>query len=151
MRSTDGGEQAEQDDEVLAEPHATLGFIRFAHDLDWDGAEADFLTAIERDPDYATARQWYALYLSVVGRYDEAIEQSRRAVDLEPTSALANRSLASTYLKAGRYEEGMEQLETARQLDPEHLRVAAKEHQHLVAHVADQAAGHTGRGFHFAD
>jgi len=103
----------------LAGPHATLGFIRFAYDMDWDGAELDFLAAIERDPDYATARQWYGLYLSVMGRHDEAIEQSRRAVDLAPTSALQNRGLARSYVNAGKYKEGMKQLETARQLAPE--------------------------------
>ena len=106
-------------DPNLSEPHATLGFIRFARDLDWGAAELHFITAIEHDPNYPTARQWYALYLSVLGRYDEAIEQSIRAVDLEPTSPLANRSLARFYFLTARSEEAMEQLETARQLDPE--------------------------------
>ena len=106
-------------DENLAEPHATLGFIRFARDMDWGAAELNFLAAIDNDPDYPTARQWYALYLSVMGRYDEAIEQSLLAVEIEPTSWLANQALGNNYLQVGRYEEGKEQLETALQLAPE--------------------------------
>ena len=113
--------QALRLDPNLAEPHATLGFIRFARDMDWGAAELDFLIAIDHDPDYATARLWYALYLSVMRRHDEAIEQCRRAVDLEPTSALANRGLGNNLMRAGRFDEGIEQLETARQLNPELL------------------------------
>jgi len=104
-------------DEDLAEPPATLAFIRYAYD--WDGAEADFLTAIERDPHYVTARRWYALYLSLMQRSDDAIEQSRRDVELAPTSPLANRGLGTTYLAAGMYEEGIEQFEAALELAPE--------------------------------
>lgn len=61
-------------------PRATLGFIRFAYDWDWEGAETDFLAAIDLDPDYAQAHQWYSLYLSLAGREDESIERARRAV-----------------------------------------------------------------------
>ena len=143
-------------DANLSEPHATLGFIRFAYDLDWGAAELDFLTAIDHDPDYPTARQWYALYLSVMGRHDEAIEQWRRAVELEPTSRLAKRGLGNDYVRAGRYEEGMEQLLTARQLDPEFLPTlqtlmqtywarGEKEKAFVVAEAFDQDLGHVFR------
>ena len=104
-------------DEELAEPLATLGFIRFAYDWDWEGAERNFLAAIDRDPDYAQAHQWYSLYLSITGRMDESLEQARQAVVLEPSSPLFNRGLASAYYIAGRYEEAIEQLETTRELD----------------------------------
>ena len=105
-------------DENLAEPRATLGFIRFAFDWDWDGAEADFLASIERDPGYATARQWYCLYLSTMDRHDEALDECHRAVELEPASPLFTRGLGSAYVSAGRYDEAIEYLERTLELAP---------------------------------
>lgn len=105
-------------DPELAEPRATLGFIRFAYDWDWEGAESNFLAAIDLDPDYAQGHQWYSLYLSSVGRNDESLEHARQAVVLEPSSALFNRGLASAYYVAGRYPEAIEELEKTLALDP---------------------------------
>ncbi len=105
-------------DAELAEPRATLGFIRFAYDWDWEGAEEDFLAAIALDPDYAQGYQWYSLYLSLLGREAESIENARRAVALEPSSPLFSRGLASSYYRANRYDEAIEQLERTRELDP---------------------------------
>ena len=105
-------------DEDLAEPLATLGFIRFAYDWDWDGAEKDFLASVDRDPDYGQARLWYSLFLTMMDRHDEAIAEARRAVTLEPTSALFNRALGTAYARANRYDEAIEQLEKTFELAP---------------------------------
>jgi len=105
-------------DDSLAEPRATLGFIRFARDWDWDGAEEDFRAAIEHDPDYGTAHQWYALYLLAVGRLEEAIEECRHAIDLEPLSPLANRVLGSAYAQAGRYDDAVAQFQRTLEVAP---------------------------------
>ena len=51
---------------------------------DWPGAEREIRRALELNPGYATARSWYALLLSGMGRLDEAVQQSRRASELDP-------------------------------------------------------------------
>ncbi len=78
--------------------------------------EKDFLKAIELDPDYVVAHQWYSEFLGVMGRHDESIAESMRAVELEPTSALQVRELANSYLQEGRYGEAIVQLKKADEL-----------------------------------
>ncbi|MGZ5189842.1 MAG: adenylate/guanylate cyclase domain-containing protein, partial [Flavisolibacter sp.] len=57
-------------DETLAEAHAALGYIKFRIDWDWDGAEKELKRAIQIKPSYATAHEWYALFLAIKGRLD---------------------------------------------------------------------------------
>ena len=58
------------------------------------------------------------MYLLLLDRHDEAIEETARAVNLEPSSALFSRTLASAYVFANRYDEAIEQLEKTLALDP---------------------------------
>lgn len=64
----------------------SLGWVRRTHEWDWKGSEEAFKKAIELDPEYVVARQWYALLLVSVGRLDEALEQIEIARALEPLS-----------------------------------------------------------------
>ena len=59
-------------DESLAEAHTSLALIAENYDYDWQMAEKEFRRAIQLNPGYATAHQWYAEYLSWQGRFDEA-------------------------------------------------------------------------------
>src|SRR5271166_3626324 len=79
--------KALQIDDSLAEAHASLGLIAEQYDYDWQTAEREFRRAIELDPDYATGHQWYAEYLSLQGRFDEAMAESERARQLDPLSS----------------------------------------------------------------
>lgn len=96
-------------DPALAEAHATLGFIRLSRDRDYAGAEREFKRAVELDPNYATARQFYGVYLLAVGRGEEAVEQTRRALEIDPLSLLNNTQLVRALYLAGRYDEAVGQ------------------------------------------
>ena len=76
-------------DDSLAEPYASLGQIN-ANEWRWADADREFQRAIERDPAYATGRQWRAEYLAVSGRADEALAEIRRAQELDPLSLIIN-------------------------------------------------------------
>ena len=102
----------------LAEAYVSLAYIEFLYDWDWEAAERDFLKAIELDPSYAVAHQWYGEFLSVMGRHDEAIERTRRAVELEPTSSIISRELGYKFLMARRYGEAIDQFKKTIELDP---------------------------------
>ena len=56
----------------------------YAYEWDFDSAETTFRRAIESDPRDPMAREWYARYLAVVGRFDEAITQVARLRELDP-------------------------------------------------------------------
>jgi DNA-binding SARP family transcriptional activator/TolB-like protein/Tfp pilus assembly protein PilF len=73
-------------DSTLAGPHATLGYAAMYYDWSWSTAEREYQTAIARNPSYATAHEWYGLFLAAMGRFDEAQAQERLALELDPLS-----------------------------------------------------------------
>jgi serine/threonine-protein kinase len=80
-------------DESLAEAHASLAWVAFIHEWDWETAGREYRRAIELDPRYPSARQWYAWYLIAMGRTAESIAEARQAVALDPASISIRRSL----------------------------------------------------------
>jgi adenylate cyclase len=102
-------EKALELDPTLAEAHATLGGVFTNVFWDWRRAEAEFQRSIELNPAYPTARQWYAKYLSFNERFEEALEQHRKALQLDPFSLIININNAEGLVEAGRYSEGINQ------------------------------------------
>lgn len=92
-------------DDGLAAARATLAVVRYQHDWDWPGAEAEFRRAIALNPSYATARQWYAEFLSYAGRYEEAKAQIALAFEFDPLSPTIATLRSSPALWAHRYAE----------------------------------------------
>ncbi|HWR96120.1 MAG TPA: tetratricopeptide repeat protein, partial [Arenimonas sp.] len=78
-------------DPGLAEAHASLGEAVYYWEYDWAGAEKAFRRAIELNPKYATAHQWYAELLANSGKHDEAIKRIDTALELDPFSMVINR------------------------------------------------------------
>lgn len=105
-------------DDTLAEAHASLAFIKMAYDWDWLVAEREFKRAIELNPSYAIAHQFYARYLSGVGRHDEAIAEIKRAEELDPLSLPISAGVGQTFLKARQYDQAIEQLRKTQEMDP---------------------------------
>ncbi|HSE23982.1 MAG TPA: protein kinase [Pyrinomonadaceae bacterium] len=104
-------------DETLAEAHAALGGVKIDSEWDFVGAETELKRAIELNPNYATAHHWYAQYLSVMGRHEEAVKEIRRAQELDPLSLIINAVLGDTYTKARRYDEAILQLRKTIEMD----------------------------------
>jgi tetratricopeptide (TPR) repeat protein len=97
-------------DEKEAQAHASLGFVLFSYEWDWEGAERSIQRALELDPN---SHQWiYALYLLAAGRYEEGIGRFRRAQERNPLSTIVNRQLAWAYACAGRHDEAITELKT---------------------------------------
>src|SRR5439155_27355829 len=81
-------------DGALGEAHNSLAFSLDVFDWDLDSAGKEFRRAIELNPGYATAHQWYAAHLIVLGRNDEAIREMRKAESLDPLSLIIGADLA---------------------------------------------------------
>jgi TolB-like protein/tetratricopeptide (TPR) repeat protein len=118
-RARRAAERAVALDGTLAETHTSLAWARFRADWDWPGAELSFKRALALNPGYATAHQWYASFLSTLGRHDEAIAESRRSLSLDPQSPIMHRSLAVVYYLARRYAEAEGEARQALGLEPE--------------------------------
>jgi TolB-like protein/DNA-binding winged helix-turn-helix (wHTH) protein/Tfp pilus assembly protein PilF len=105
-------------DPQLAEAHAALGILKSHYDFDFAGAQHAFLKAIELNPNYATARLYYAGgYLTPMGRHAEAIAQMKKTLELDPLSPALHNMLAKTYVWAGQFEAAIEQFRRTIELD----------------------------------
>lgn len=105
-------------DSTIAEGHTALALVEFYYDWNWKQSEKEFQRAIELNPNYATARQWYSYYLTAMGRFDEAIEEAKRAQQIDPLSLAISTTLASRYYYARRYDEAIELNRRTLELDP---------------------------------
>jgi TolB-like protein/DNA-binding winged helix-turn-helix (wHTH) protein/Tfp pilus assembly protein PilF len=105
-------------DSTLSEAHNSLAFCFDAFDWDLESAGKEFQRAIELNPGYATAHHWYAWHLSLLGRYDEAIEEMRKAKSLDPLSLIINADLAELLVIAHFYDESIIQSRKTIEMDP---------------------------------
>ena len=105
-------------DDELAEAHASLGWIKTFHDWDWKGAEETLKKAIDLNPNYAVAHEFYGLYLGVVARYDESVAEGSRAVELDPVDLVFNSVRGLALYWGGRHDDAVEQLQKTLDMDP---------------------------------
>jgi len=105
-------------DSTLGEAHNSLAFCLDVFDWDLDAAGKEYRRAIELNPSYATAHQWYAAHLIVLGRNDEAIAEMRKAEALDPLSLIISADLADFLVIAHAYDESIRESRKTIELDP---------------------------------
>jgi DNA-binding winged helix-turn-helix (wHTH) protein/TolB-like protein/TPR repeat protein len=106
-------------DDSLAEAHASLAYAELEFDWDTARAESGYQRAIELNPNYETAHQWYAEYFLVRGRFDDADEEAQRAQQIDPLSMPVRMFIASkTYEAERNYDRAIEQLKEMIEIDP---------------------------------
>ncbi len=116
-RARDAAARALALDPALAEAHNSSAYVRMYLDWDFDGAERGFRRAIDLNPSYATAHQWYAELLALEGRFDEAVAEIRLALALDPLAAVMHHQAGQTYQQAGRFDEAIDEYEAAHAID----------------------------------
>lgn len=125
--------KALQVDDSLAEAHTSLALIAEHYDWDWQTAEKEFRRAIQLDPDYATAHQWYAECLSFQGRFDEALAESERARRLDPLSLIIATDHGVILYLSRQYDRAIEQFRAVIEMEPGFPRT----HMIVYAHVQE--------------
>lgn len=108
-------------DPSLSEPHASLGLVKFWYEWNWQTAEEEFLRAIELNPSYASARQWYASYLCASGRLEEAQAEQRRARELDPHSLILNMNAADPLFFGRQFDRAAAHLHALLEQEPRFL------------------------------
>jgi TolB-like protein/tetratricopeptide (TPR) repeat protein len=103
-------------DNGLAEAHTSLAWADF-HVWDWAGAEREFKRAIELNPRYPAAHQWYGEYLTALGRQDEALQQLSQAAEENPTSPDVNLALAYRLYYMRQFAAAVEQAQKVQAMD----------------------------------
>jgi TolB-like protein/Tfp pilus assembly protein PilF len=105
-------------DEDSAEAQTAMAHIRHNIDWNWGEAEEGFRKAIELNPGYATAHQWYGFYLATRGRLDEAIAAQSVALEIDPLSPLIHASLGRLFYYKRDHDEAARYFRRALELDP---------------------------------
>ena len=105
-------------DDALAEAHTSLAWTLFIYQWDWDAAAREYRRAIELDPQYPTAHQWYAFFLIASGRFEEALVEGHTALELDPTSVSIRRTVGWLYFYNRRYERARHHLSRAIEMNP---------------------------------
>ena len=105
-------------DDSLAEAHTSLAWVLFIYDWDWDAAAREFRRAIELDPRYGTAHQWYGFLMASQGKVEESLVEGHTAQELDPASVSLRRGLGYLYLYARRYAQAGYHLNRAIAMNP---------------------------------
>jgi DNA-binding winged helix-turn-helix (wHTH) protein/tetratricopeptide (TPR) repeat protein len=105
-------------DPGLAEAHLGLALALGFQERRWADAETEFHRALELDPNYATGHHWYAFFLQTLGRYDEAMDERRRAVEIDPLTPMPSVGLSGLYWAMRQPDRALEALERTLERDP---------------------------------
>jgi len=73
-------------DPQSAEAYASLAYVDVYYEWDFPKAEKEFRRSLDINPNYATAHEWYSIFLSALGRLDDAEIQIHEAQALDPLS-----------------------------------------------------------------
>lgn len=104
-------------DDTLAEAHTSLGRVLQVYEWNWKEAEKEFKRAIELNPLYAVAHQWYGAYFERIGNSDGSISERKLALELDPLSVSANFELGLAFFFARDHDKAIEQFQKALELD----------------------------------
>jgi tetratricopeptide (TPR) repeat protein len=84
----------------------------------WDKAEADFRSALERNPDQPQVLNYLGYSMVEKGiNLDEALSMIERAVEARPDSGYIIDSLGWVLYRLGRYDEAVEPMEKAVEIE----------------------------------
>jgi tetratricopeptide (TPR) repeat protein len=106
-------------DPSLAQAHCSMGMALFYYDWSVPLAEQSFRRAIELDPLFPIARQWYALFLTGCGRFEEALAALAQARRLDPLSVAIPSHTAWTLYFARDYDGAIRACRHTFELQPD--------------------------------
>jgi TolB-like protein/Flp pilus assembly protein TadD len=105
-------------DPTLPEAHALLAEVRYLYDWEWGDAEREFRRAVELGPNCVIARRWYGVFLSLLGRFEQALAELRAAERLDPLSPLVGTEIGFVLYEGRRYDSAIERFQRTLELDP---------------------------------
>ncbi|HEX8845506.1 MAG TPA: winged helix-turn-helix domain-containing protein [Pyrinomonadaceae bacterium] len=108
-------------DDTLAEAHASLAFVKEYYEWDWKGADKEYQKAIDLNPSYATAHQWYGMYFMKLGQFEKATRELKRALRFDPRSLIISADLGLPFLFKGQYAEAVEQYRKTLEIDQDFI------------------------------
>ena len=117
-KARQAAERALELDPTLGEAHAAMGLVLLVLEWNFSGAEREFQRAIDLNPSYPYAHQWYAELLGATGRYEESIKEIRKALELEPFTPILNFNLGQTLMFGKHIAEAEQVFRKTLDMDP---------------------------------
>ncbi|MEO6589584.1 MAG: hypothetical protein ABIP06_09790 [Pyrinomonadaceae bacterium] len=108
-------------DNTLAETHSSYGATFGAFDWNWKAARTEYERAIEINPNYLPAYQYYAVNLAAQGEFDKVFEKTKRSMEIDPLLPIMNANLAWLLYLARQYEKAEQQAKTTIEIEPNHF------------------------------
>jgi tetratricopeptide (TPR) repeat protein len=117
LKSKETCQKALQLDDNVAVAHGALGWVRWAYDWDWPGAESEFKRAIQLSPGHALSHGIYARYLDSMGRFEEAIREHRIARELDPLDLVLIYDLGDHFVVSREYDKAIVEYRLVLEMD----------------------------------
>ncbi|MCH8021822.1 tetratricopeptide repeat protein, partial [candidate division KSB1 bacterium] len=112
-------------DPDMAEAHNALGAVESSYEWNWAKAEKAFQHSIALNPNYATAHQWYAGQLRILGKFDDSLREIRKAQELDPLHLQISTDVGRLHYYAREYDLAVQEYRKVLELDsnfyPAHL------------------------------
>jgi DNA-binding winged helix-turn-helix (wHTH) protein/Tfp pilus assembly protein PilF len=105
-------------DPNCGECQAIWGYILMTREWRWKEAGKFLAGAVREDANKPHRLIWYAMWLSLHGRLDEALEQADQAVLARPNSPQAHSARSMVHFLAGRYQQSLASADTSIALGP---------------------------------
>ncbi len=118
LKSKETSQKALQLDDNVAAAHGALGWVRWAYDWDWPGAESEFKRAVQLSPGHALSHGIYARYLDSMGRFEEAIQEHRIARELDPLDLVLIYDLGDHFGVSREYDKAIVEYRLVLEMDP---------------------------------
>jgi TolB-like protein len=105
-------------DSTLVEVHYGIAWYKFSAEFDWGSSESEFQKTFRINPNFAEAHAQYSLFLNVIGRHEEAMEQIGLALKLDPYDPFIKSIDGFDLLYTHRYGEAIAACREALKIEP---------------------------------
>ncbi len=96
----------------LAAAHNSIAAVKYLYLWEFREADVQYLRALELNPSFALAHNWYSWSLAEQGLFEEALAEIRLAQQHDPLSPAVNYSLGVRLFDARRFDEAIRQFHT---------------------------------------
>jgi len=118
-RSKEYAEEALHLDKDLAEAHTVLGGILYWNEWKWEEARKELQLAVELNPNFVPAHQYYSELLDILNERSEARKHINIAMELDPFFYMEHSMSGLYYENEGRYKEALDEYKIVQELNPE--------------------------------
>lgn len=112
-------ERALEIDDHLADAHNALAELKYQYQYDWRGAEDEFKTAVDLNPNAVWIRQAYGWFLMSDGQFERAAVEMDKARQLDPSSLTLTIARGRLYYFSRQYDQAIDYFRRVIELEPD--------------------------------